>query len=369
MRRIVSLCLLAACTFGRSESPAVTEAQAADAPPPPVHEKVIRSQAYRVDRKYMSMTGPYGFDRTTLLDTEQPELLWIVGYASRMIDADSGEQVSQEFMCHANLDIDPREYFKDFPTAPSLSGRLFTLSQGQYRIDFPEGFGIPISSDMEVSLATQVLNLNHDRIDKNVRHEVTIRFLRDAEVQRPMVALYQAAVEGFKALGDARYYGMLDADVHDTDEFGPGCGVGQAAIAGDADNDPLGQQFTAHWVVEPGLEVNHTNVTRFLNLPFDTRAHYIAVHMHPYGRELVLRDLTTDTVVYRAQVDNAEGRVGIDRVDFLSSPEGIPLYKDHQYELVSTYHNTSTDNADSMAVMYLYLADPNFRKPRDLDRG
>ena len=47
-----------------------------------------------------------------------------------------------------------------------------------------------------------------------------------------MTAMYQAAVEGFKALGDARYYGMMNADVHNEEEFGPGCSVGQAAIAG-----------------------------------------------------------------------------------------------------------------------------------------
>ena len=36
--------------------------------------------------------------------------------------------------------------------------------------------------------------------------------------------------------------------------------MGQAAIAGDVDEDRLGQKFTAHWVVEPGLEVNRTDV-------------------------------------------------------------------------------------------------------------
>lgn len=362
--------VITACSFGAGESPAVADAEAAEAPPPTVHEKVIRSQTYHLDKKYMSMTGPYGFNKTNLLESEQPELLWIVGYESKMVDAETGEQASQEFMCHANLDIDPREYFDDFPTAPSMSGRLFTLSQGQYRIDFPSGYGIPISSDMELSLATQVLNLNHEDIDRDLAHEVTIRFLRDSEVgDRPMTAMYQAAVEGFKALGDARYYGMMNTDVHDEDEFGPGCSVGQAAIAGDADNDTLGQQFTAHWVVEPGVEVNRTNVTRFLNLHFDTKAHYIAVHMHPFGKDLVLRDLTTKEVVYKAQVDNTTDRVGIQKVDFYSSTEGIPFYKGHEYELVSTYDNTSDQDADSMAVMYLYLVDPKFRKPKDLDRG
>lgn len=363
-----SVALLAACSFA-TEQVADADASTIDDVPPPVHEKTLLSKPYHLDKKYPSMTGPYGFNKTTLLEGEEPELLWIVGYESKMKDVETGEAISQEFMCHANLDVDPRTYFDAFPTAPSMSGRLFTLSQGQYRIDFPDGYGIPMSSDIELSLATQVLNLNHDDIDKQVQHEVTVRFLRDSEVNRPMTALYQAAVEGFKALGDARYYGMLNTDVHDDEEFGPGCSVGQAAIAGDADNDTLGQKFTAHWVVEPGMEVNRTNVTRFLNLPFDTKAHYIAVHMHPYGEQLVLRDLTTNTTVYEARVQGAEGRIGIEKVDFFASPEGIDFKKGHQYELVSTYNNTSEDSADSMAVMYLYLADPNFKVPRELKQG
>ena len=358
-----TLCLLTAgCGLTSLSTPEAVSDPAPAHSAAKVYSKTIVSSAYHIDKKYMSMTGPYGFDRTNLLDSETTELLWITGYESHVIDADTGAKVSQEFMCHANLDIDPNQYFEVFPTAPSLSGRLFTLSQGQYSIDFPAGFGIPIPSNMDLSLATQVLNLNRDDIDMNVKHEVTIRYIRDSEVHTPMVPMYQAAVEGFKALEEARYYGMANHDA-DEDEFGPGCSVGQAAIAGDADTDRLGQKFTAHWVVEPGVEVNRTNVTRFLNLPYDTHAHYIAVHLHPYAESLILKDLTSGKVVYESDVSLSEGRIGIDRVDYYSSPEGIPFFKGHEYELISRYNNTSKADADSMAVMYLYLKDPNFKKP------
>lgn len=326
-----------------------------------VYEAEILSKPYHIDRKYASMMGPYGLDRTTLRDGA-PELLWIVGYESEVIDSTSRGNVGQQYMCHANLDIDPNAYFDAFPTAPSMSGRLFTLSQGQRRIDFPPGFGIPIPSDMDLSLATQVLNLNEEDIDKSVQHKVKIRYIRDSEVNGTMTALFQAAVEGFKALDDARFYGV-DMAHADTDELGPGCSVGQAAVAGDFDEDGLGQKFTAHWVVEPGVEVNRTNVTRFLNLPYDTRAHYVAVHLHPFAESLELWDLTTNQVVYKAQVDGSKGRVGIDKVDFYSSVDGIEFVKGHEYELVSRYNNTSGEKVDSMAVMYLYLADQNFKKP------
>jgi len=41
-------------------------------------------------------------------------------------------------------------------------------------------------------------------------------------------------------------------------------------------------------------------------------------------------------------------------------PEGIPIYKDHQYELVSVYDDTSGVDQDSMAVMFRYLLDEKF---------
>ncbi|MEZ4240243.1 MAG: hypothetical protein R3F59_29630 [Myxococcota bacterium] len=109
--------------------------------------------------------------------------------------------------------------------------------------------------------------------------------------------------------------------------------------------------------------MNTTNVTKFLNLPYDTTAHYIAVHLHPFAEKLVLKDLTDDKVLFDAKVTPAEGRVGIERIDHYSSVEGMPLYKDHQYELTSYYNNTSDHDVDSMAVMYLYLRDKKFKKP------
>jgi hypothetical protein len=327
-----------------------------------VHTKTITSSGYHIDKKYPSMRGPYGFDTVTLHEADKPELLWITGYRTTVVDAQTEGELSQEFMCHANLDFDPQEYYAKFPTAPPISGRLFTLSQGQQDIAFPKGFGIPVTSDMPITLATQVLNLNIDEADLSVKHKVEIDFVRDAEVQGAMVPLFQGAVEGFKALEEARYYGFSDTEV-DPEDHGEGCGVGQAAIAGDADEDVLGQKFTAHWVVPPGEEVNVTNVTRFLNLPYDTRAHYIAVHLHPFAESLVLKDRTTGEIVFASTAEQTTGRIGLKRVEYYSDPEGIPLYKDHQYELVSKYNNTSEEAVDSMAVMYLYMHDRRFKKP------
>ncbi len=329
---------------------------------PIVHTQTVVSQPYHIDKLYASMRGPYGFDDVRLLEGDSVELLWIVGYRTTVIEGAGPGELSQEFMCHANLDFEASDYYDRFPGAPPISGRVFTLSQGQQEIRFPEGFGIPVTSDLPITLATQVLNLTLPEARLDVRHKVDVLFVRDSEVEGEMVPLFQGAVEGFKALGEARFYGFSDDEL-DHDELGPGCSLGQAAVAGDADEDRLGQKFTAHWVVPPGREVNRTNVTRFLNLQFDTTAHYIAVHLHPFAERLTLNDLTTGEVVYDARVTPTSDRVGIERIDHYSDSRGLPLYKDHQYELVSVYNNTSDKDVDSMAVMYLYMRDLKFKRP------
>ena len=338
----------------------------ANAAPPTVYTKSVDSPLYHIDKIYRSMRGPDKRQTVSLVESGEPELLWIVGYETTVVN-DTGAEISQEFMCHANLDFDAREYYKKMSTRVPLSGRVFTLSQGQQRIDFPPGFGIPIRSDQDLFLTTQVLNLNLKRPkDLYVRHHVEIRYLRDSELDAPLRPLYQGAVQGFKSLTDSPGYYGLESDEVDPELHGEGCAVGQSAIDKDPNVDKRGGEFTAHWVVEPGREVNRTLVTHFLDLPFDTTAHYIAVHLHPFAESLELLDLTAEKTVFKSHVRGAEGRIGIEEIEYFTSETGVKLYADHEYELVSVYNNTTYHDQDSMAVMYLYLLDRKFRKGQSL---
>ena len=124
--------------------------------------------------------------------------------------------------------------------------------------------------------------------------------------------------------------------------------------------DPFGKKFSGHWEVPPGKQINHTNVTAYLNIPFDTRVHYIAVHLHPFAESLELRDITANKSVYTSYARNRNDKIGLEHVDYYSSVEGMPVYRDHQYELVTVYNNTSGEMQDSMAVMFLYLYDREY---------
>jgi hypothetical protein len=111
--------------------------------------------------------------------------------------------------------------------------------------------------------------------------------------------------------------------------------------------------------------VNHTLVTEILALPFDTTIHTIAVHLHPFAESLTLHDLTTGKTVFRSETRPFFDRIGLARVESFSSIEGIPIFRDHEYELISVYDNTSGEVQDSMAVMNLYMLDRELERPLD----
>lgn len=101
-------------------------------------------------------------------------------------------------MCHSNLDIDVQAHAEALGASPSYGSRLFTLSQGQFSVRFPAGFGIPVLSSEALSLTTQVLNLNTEAEEApfDVRHKVSVEYVRDGEVGLPMKALFPSAAYG-----------------------------------------------------------------------------------------------------------------------------------------------------------------------------
>jgi hypothetical protein len=323
----------------------------------------VLSEVFTIDRKYRSMQGPESTTTGALLDSDPPELLWIIGYRAQMVDAAGTAEMPAEFMCHTNLNVDMEEHRQRFAWTKNASPRLFTLSQGQSEVRFPAGFGVPILSDETLSVGMQVLNLNVEGQSFAVRHRVTIEYVRDRDLPAPMQPLYMKAAAGMVSLAaNPGYYAI---DQPDAGAHGEGCLPGERAH-GRVLEDRYGGKFSGHWVVKPGHEENHTNVTRSMNLSFDTTVHYVATHLHPFAQSLELRDLTTGSSVYTSRARNFDDKIGLAAVDHYSSPEGFALYHDHEYELVSVYDNTSAEDQDSMAVLFLYVLDEQYQRPREL---
>lgn len=335
----------------------------------------VLSQTYTIDKKYRSMEGPGSIITVHLGDQDKPEIVWLTGIKTEVVGADGQAAAPQEMMCHLNVELDAAKHKALFALKRMPAARLMTLSQGVFEMKLPEGFGFPIASNEPLYLYTQVLNLNiDDPKNMKVRHRVTFTYVRDAALTKPMIALFNAGASGLVQLDDKLAVPMpAMAMASMTDNAGiehhsaADCLIGMRApnAAGMASDytDPSGRHLTGHWVVPPGKQTNHSDITWFMQLPYDTKIHYATVHLHPFAESLTLRDVTADKTIWKATARNPESGIGLAHADSFESIKGVPLYRDHKYELISAYNNTSGVNQDSMASIFFGLSDPEFKKP------
>ena len=353
IRSSLTLGLLALCTIVLA-LPCRAEA----VKPGPVITAEFYSRPYTIDRLYRSMEGPLETRPIQMSRALAPELVWVVGVATEIVGPDGEEPRASEFMCHVNLDFDLDEHWKRLPDRTATTPRIVTLSQGFFELALPEGFGLPVMSDELLRMSTQVLNHNYSDIDTQVRHKVTIRLIRDSDLERPLKALFPAGVSGLKRLGgpDGAFGMAPGAEPPGGASCLPGAHPDHQTARFVLD-DPHGRHFIGHWKVAPGEELNRTVVTEFFNLPYDTTLHYAAAHLHPFAEYVELRDLTTDKTLIKLRARNLETLIGLADVETFSSQEGVPLYADHEYELISFYNNTSGEHQDAMATMMMFLLD------------
>ena len=328
--------------------------------PPAVETKVVYSDAFTIDTTWASMQGPYRVLKVQLTDSTSHELVWVVGYEAAIVDADSREPKSSEFMCHSNMDLDMARHRQIFRWQKYPSRRLFTLSEGQTEVRLPDGFGIPLRSDEPLSVTAQVLNHNYRGAPVRVRQRVTVHYIRDASIRTPLVPLYQRGINTLVRLDGPGGAYNTDVDEHAAHRHGGAEGMGADTIPY---RDKQGRTFAGHWVVKPGRDTRRTPINGWLQMQEDMKVHYVSVHLHPFGESLRLLDMTTGDTVLSSRAENRPERIGLARVEQITSREGITLKKDHQYELVSEYNNTSGADRTAMAVMYLYIEDTEFRRP------
>jgi hypothetical protein len=316
-----------------------------------------RTPLVKVAGIYPSMLGPTNTDlNVTLTKADQPELLWVTGYRADMVGPRDNESRSSEFMCHNTLSIHDTvdAHAKVLGSGFYQTRRLFTLSQGQSGLDFPPGFGIPVSSAERFMLQSQVLNLRQDRIGSEVRHRVQTKFVSDRDAGRPMQALTLIDFGIALEVVDQQAREMPSDPLSCADDAG-----GQPTVhLGD-------KEMTAHWMVKPGKEKRVTKLRR--PFKFNTKLHYISVHLHGYAESLELWDMTANKSVYKALCKPTEDKQGLAEVGHFSSAQGLPVYSDHQYQLISHYNNVSGKEQTAMAFMFCYAADPSFKKPKPLE--
>lgn len=246
------------------------------------------SPELKIDRIYTSMTGPASIHRFSLMPGAAPELVWMTGYGTEVVDTNMQITLDEAYLCHNNLDYSVGSYYHNWGIKDRqgvLTPRLATITQGQTKINLPEGFGIPLMSNQQMSTATQALNLFEQDVNKNVRHKITVDYVRSTQLERRYRPLYQQSV-----------CVLMKIDTNQVDSAGAkvqmDCRPALASIAFTNIRED-GEPYTGHWVVDTGRDTVCYNVTGILSLSADTRLHYAGVHVHPYCEDLELKNLST----------------------------------------------------------------------------
>ena len=327
----------------------------------PRYQQEILSPIFVMDRIYKSMQGPMSNVAFALgTPGTAAELFWVTGYETVITGADPNEEISPEFMCHSNLDVKSAAFHGRFKTAMRLTAqRLITADQGTYSFHFPDGFGVPIMSNFPMRINAQVLNHNITGRKLEVRHRSRISYVKDSDLDRPLIPLVQRAIMGMVLVEGPDGHVDVAPGEGKEEEHGEGCSIGIDLGGGRGKShilpDAHGRKFSAFWKVDPGREVRHTRVTTMLNLAYDTTVHAASAHLHPFAETLDLHDITANKTVVSIRADQRPDAIGLETVHAFSSREGVPLYKTHEYELISTYDNTSGEPQDAMASMFLFV--------------
>jgi hypothetical protein len=354
----------------------------------------LLSNEYELDRVYMSMQGPRSNQPRIRLSDEiaTDETVWITGLETTIVDANSLERISDEFLCHSNLTLNPEtttpeRYNQSFETPLHGEWRLFTLVPGRTSIRLPESFGIPVKNGTLLDYFTMALNLNGGLPSRKVRMKTRISYRHAAADKAAMRPLFRRSLYVYQQHQQQPSGNPTDASRPQHDHHGEHCAdictehqVGQtpssfasllpealdvhpgatccvAIASSDGIVTQFGEANTVHWMVPPGRHRYRTEVTQQMNLPFDTTVHYVTGHLHPFGKFIELVDMSTGQVVFNVSSKDLSDRLGVEEMSQIISEDGIPIRKGTRYELIAEYDNTTDQPIDAMAILYFYALD------------
>jgi hypothetical protein len=324
----------------------------------------LLSHSYTIDRLYQSMQGPSGVHQDIrLVEDSRKQLLWVTGIDCRIVGADGEAQRPQDFFCHSNLTFTSAKadaIYQPPGRAHTPDARLFTLVPGRMQIDLPAGFGMPVYSDEALDYLTMSLNLNHRGEPVKLRFRTNVHFVRDEDVRSEpaMKPLFRRALYAYEAIGKESPHSMCMGG----DNAGAACGPFIGKAASNSFLASLGKTNTVHWLIPPGHFESRVDVTPQMELPYDTRAHYVTAHLHPYGKSVSLVDKTDAKTLFTVHASDYTDRLGVRAMEQWSSDEGVVLRKDHRYEIVTTYHNPTDKPIDAMSIVYIYALDKTFKQ-------
>jgi hypothetical protein len=303
------------------------------------------SPTFVIDDIYKSMEGPKSSDYVMI--SEDSDVVWLTGFHVKALAAKNGERVSDDYICHTNVDFNDVKYYSNFGLQNRIGKqypRMTSLSHGLEDFDFPKGYGVPMEGNDLLYVTTQSLNHNKKDTVFQVKHEIAISYTK--VVKKPLMSrtvfimLPYDKSDPFKSPLDPR-----------TDQCIP------VETENHSYDDGLGGKLSGHWVIPRGKSSYRSSIDEQLQIVDSLRLHAAAIHVHPFATSITLFDKTQQKAVFVSKIINHKDRVGLADVEQFSSEEGVWLYANHDYELVLTVDNTTEEDQDMMGSMFLFFYD------------
>ena len=311
------------------------------------HYKMISPDFY-IDGIYKSMEGPKSSNYIQL--SQDSTLLWITGFHVKALNSKNKKQISNDFICHTNIDFNDIKYFSNFHLEKRIGKqypRMTSLSHGLENFEFPKGYGVPMLGNDLLYVTTESLNHNIPNANYLIKHEVQIDYTTKSAAYKPLMS--------------RTVYIMLPYDK--SDPFKSPVDPGKdycipVETKNHSYDDGKGNKMSGHWVIPTGKHRYHSAINSQLQIETDSiRLHAAAVHVHPFATALTLWDKTDNKAIFKSNVINHQGKIGLSKIDAFSSESGVWMYQNHEYELVLDVNNTTTTNQDMMGSMFLFFYD------------
>ncbi|RZJ34541.1 MAG: hypothetical protein EOO51_09430 [Flavobacterium sp.] len=305
------------------------------------------SPSFLIDGIYKSMEGPKSSNYVQL--SQDSTLLWLTGFSVKALSAKTRKQISNDFICHTNVDFNDARYYSEFGLTDRIGKqypRMTSLSHGLEHFSFPKGYGVPMRGNDLLYVTTQ--SLNHNIPDTNfvIRHEVSIKYFRGNRPMKPLMSRTAFIMLPYDK--DHPYSAPLDKGA---DMCVP------VETKNHSYDDGHGNMMSGHWVIPPGRRTYRSNANGQLQIADSLRLHAAAIHVHPFAESITLFDKTAGKAIFTSHIKNHKGKIGLSNIEQFRSEAGVWLYANHDYELVMQTNNTSATNQDMMGSMFLFFYD------------
>ncbi len=305
------------------------------------------SPTFYIDGIYKSMEGPKSSNYIQL--SQDSTLLWLTGFHVKALDSKTKRQVSNDFICHTNIDFNEVKYFSNFNLNERIGiyyPRLTSLSHGLENFNFPKGYGIPMKGNDLLYITTESLNHNIADASFCIKHEVTVDYTKKNRNIKPLLSRtafimlpYNKSDPYKSPLDPGKEYCIPVETKNHSYDYGDG------------------NVLSGHWVIPVGKNKYHSSINDQLQIKDSLRLHAAAVHVHPFATSLTLFDKTTKTEIFKSKIMNHSNKIGLSNINSFSSESGVWMFKNHEYELVLEVNNTTNRNQDMMGSMFLFFYD------------